>query len=172
MSDTGVATKAERDLAVLNGLAPADAHQALAECCAAERWITQMERSRPFATPEAALAHAEATFDTLTREDWLEAFAAHSRIGAPRAGDARGAAEQAGAAAASADEVAALLTGNERYEARFGHVFLIRASGLDAAEMLAALRERLGNPPERELAIAAGQQREITRLRLRALLAL
>ncbi len=130
-----------------------------------------MEGGSPYTTPEAVLDHAEAAFDALAREDWLQAFAAHARIGAPRADDGRGAAEQAGAATASADELAALRGLNDRYEARFGHVFLISASGLEARQMLAALRERLANPPARELEIVAAQQREITRLRLRALLA-
>ncbi|HWF75273.1 MAG TPA: 2-oxo-4-hydroxy-4-carboxy-5-ureidoimidazoline decarboxylase [Solirubrobacteraceae bacterium] len=167
MPDTVTAT----GVAALNGLAPARAREALAGCCASERWVTAMERARPYASAGAVLDHAEAAFDALADEDWLHAFAAHARIGAPRADDARGAAEQAGAGAASAEERAALETGNERYEAKFGHVFLIRASGLDAAHMLAALRERLENSPAQELALAARQQREITRLRLRALLA-
>jgi OHCU decarboxylase len=130
-----------------------------------------MECARPYASPQAVHDQAEAAFATLLREDWLQAFAAHARIGAPRAGDERGAAEQAGASSASAEELAALQADNDRYEAEFGHVFLIRAGGLDAGQMLAALRERLGNPPARELDIAAEQQREITRLRLQALLA-
>jgi OHCU decarboxylase len=175
MSDTPVATTSDREVTprveALNGLAPAEARQALAESCASERWVTHMQRALPYASPEAVLEEAEAAFDTLAREDWLEAFAAHARIGAPRAEDARGTAEQAGTASASADELAALQAGNERYEARFGHVFLIRASGLDAGQMLSALRERLDHPPARELDIAATQQREITRLRLLALLA-
>lgn len=164
MTNTGVATTP-------GGLAAAGTHEALAACCASERWITEMERGRPFASAGAVLTRCEAAFDALGPEDWLQAFAAHSRIGAPRAGDARGSAEQAGTAGASAEEMAALAQGNERYQARFGHVFLIRASGLGAGEMLAALDERLGHTPEQELAIAATQQREITRLRLRALLA-
>ncbi|HWF35676.1 MAG TPA: 2-oxo-4-hydroxy-4-carboxy-5-ureidoimidazoline decarboxylase, partial [Solirubrobacteraceae bacterium] len=140
------AATSNRDLAALNGLAPTDARATLRGCCASERWVTLMEGGRPFSSPEAVLAEAETAFDALGREDWLEAFAAHSRIGAPRAGDARGAAEQSGAARASAEELAELTAGNERYEAKFGHVFLIRASGLGAGEMLAALNERLGNP--------------------------
>jgi len=44
------------------------------------------------------------------------------------------------------------------------------ASGLGAAEMLARLRARLGNAPEAELAVAAEEQRRITRLRLDKLL--
>ena len=176
MSDSRVATTSDREVAptgvaALNDLAPEAARQALLGCCASRTWVTEMERGRPYASLEAALAHAEAAFSTLGGEDWLQAFGAHARIGAPRLDDALGVAEQAGASTASADELAALREGNERYEARFGHVFLIRARGLDAGQMLAALRERLGHPPARELEIASEQQREITRLRLRALLA-
>jgi OHCU decarboxylase len=176
MSDTRAATTSDRDVtpsgvAALNDLAPQDAYQALLGCCASERWAENMERARPYPAPQAVHEHAEAAFAALTPDDWQQAFGAHARIGAPRAGDERGAAEQAGASSASTEERAALQAGNERYEAKFGHVFLIRARGLDAGEMLAALNERLDNDPARELEIAAGQQREITRLRLQALLA-
>lgn len=130
-----------------------------------------MASGRPYVSAETLFDHADAAFAALTREDWLQAFAAHARIGAPRPGDAQGASEQAGAGTASDEERAALESLNDRYEAKFGHVFLIRARGLDAAQMLAALRERIDNPPARELEIAAAQQREITRLRLEALIA-
>jgi len=59
-----------------------------------------------------------------------------------------------------------LARGNADYEARFGHVFLISAAGRDAPEILAALDRRLGNDPETELRVAAGEHRRITRLRL------
>ncbi|HWC86455.1 MAG TPA: 2-oxo-4-hydroxy-4-carboxy-5-ureidoimidazoline decarboxylase [Solirubrobacteraceae bacterium] len=167
MADTRLAASG---LAALGALAPGEAREAFLGCCASERWATEMVAGGPYGSPEALMARAEAAFATLTREEWLEAFAAHARLGAPRPDDERGASEQAGAASASAAERAALQDGNARYEAKFGHVFLIRARGLDAGAMLAALRERLANRPERELAIAAAQQREITRLRLEALL--
>jgi 2-oxo-4-hydroxy-4-carboxy-5-ureidoimidazoline decarboxylase len=176
MFDSRAATTSDRDVtpsgvAALNELAPGDAYQALLGCCGSERWAENMTSARPFPSEAAVRDQAAAAFAALTREDWRQAICAHARIGAPRPGDERGAAEQAGASSASAEERAALQAGNERYEAKFGHVFLIRASGLDAAEMLAALNERLDNTPTRELEIAAGQQREITRLRLQALLA-
>jgi len=158
-------------VAALNRLSPEAAHQAFLGCCASERWVTQMERGRPYASSDAVFGQAVEAFDTLVREDWLQAFAAHARIGAPRAGDERGAKEQAGVSATDAEELAALRDGNQRYEAKFGHVFLIRASGLDAREILASLRQRLGNSPACELEIAADQQRETTRLRLGGLIA-
>ena len=71
---------------------------------------------------------------------------------------------------ASAETVAALAEENRRYEGRFGHVFLIFASGSTAEEVLAELRRRMVNSPETELDEAAGEHRKITRLRLKRML--
>jgi 2-oxo-4-hydroxy-4-carboxy-5-ureidoimidazoline decarboxylase len=121
----------------------------------------------PYPTPAALREAAASAFDELGREDWLEAFAAHARIGEPRVGDARGATEQAGMSGAVASELRELARLNSEYEARFGHVFLICASGLDASQMLAALRERIGNDAATEFELATAEQRKITALRLR-----
>jgi len=66
--------------------------------------------------------------------------------------------------------LAALAAGNLAYERRFGHVFLIFASGRSAEDLLAALHQRLDNDPEVELRVAAAEQRKITALRLDKLL--
>ena len=71
---------------------------------------------------------------------------------------------------ASASEVAALGEANRAYESRFGHVFIVCASGRTASEILAILRERMNNDPETELQVAAREQQKITRLRLDGLL--
>ncbi len=150
----------------LDALDPAGARAVLLELAGSRRWASLMLRARPYGSPDALVAAADAAFDALDDDDWREAFAAHSPIGAPRPGDARGAAEQAAGATATPAQVAALAAGNARYAARFGHVFLIRAAGRDAAQILEALRSRLGNDPETELRLAAEQQREITHRRL------
>mgnify|MGYP003340867131 CR=1 FL=1 len=59
-----------------------------------------------------------------------------------------------------------LRDGNTAYEARYGHIFIVRATGLTAEEMLRRLQDRMDNAPEAELRIAAGEQARITRLRL------
>jgi 2-oxo-4-hydroxy-4-carboxy-5-ureidoimidazoline decarboxylase len=64
-----------------------------------------------------------------------------------------------------------LAEANREYEARFGYIFIVCATGKSAAEMLAILERRLRNDPDAELAIAAEEQRRITRLRLAKLLA-
>lgn len=139
---------------------------ALRELCGSRRWVELMEAGGPYPGTAELQAAAERAFDALAPEDWREAFAAHSSIGAPRAGDAVGAGEQAGIDGADAAVRAELAAANLAYQQRFGFVFLIRARGRSADEMLAALRERLDNPPEVEFANACAQQREITAMRL------
>lgn len=121
---------------------------------------------------------AERAWWGLPPADWTEAFGAHPRIGeAGNDGGRRRATgapawpqeEQSGAADATAEARRALAEGNRKYEKRFGHVFLICATGRHAEEMLAELRRRLHNDPAAELRIAAGEQAKITRLRLEKL---
>src|SRR5262249_53664560 len=99
--------------------------------------------------------------------DWLRAFAAHPRIG-EKGGDAPATSEreQSGVRRASSRTLASLAEENRRYEARFGHVFLIAARGRGAEDILYSLRQRLINDPATELDAAAAEQRKITRLRL------
>jgi 2-oxo-4-hydroxy-4-carboxy-5-ureidoimidazoline decarboxylase len=108
-----------------------------------------MVAARPFETLDSALARSDEVLADLAWPDVLAALAAHPRIGDRAAGPSREATwsrqEQAGAANVAGDVRAALHDGNIAYEERFGHVFLIRASGRTAAEMLAALTERLGH---------------------------
>ncbi len=66
--------------------------------------------------------------------------------------------------------MAALATGNQDYETRFGFIFIVCATGKSSEEMLAILKERLQNDAETEIALAAEEQRKITRLRLEKLL--
>ena len=154
--------------AYLNSLPLPAARTALGRCCGARRWVEAMLAARPFASDAELLAAAERVWWGLGRTDWLEAFAAHPRIGGGALTDwARR--EQAGADGAAGATLAALAQGNLTYEERFGHVFLINAAGRSAEEMLEALRERLRGDPETELAEATEQQRQITRNRLEKL---
>ena len=76
------------------------------------------------------------------------------------------AAEQSGAAAASDQVRQGLTEGNLAYEKRFGHVFLICASGLSGQEMLTALQARLENDQDAERAVVRAELLKITRLRM------
>jgi 2-oxo-4-hydroxy-4-carboxy-5-ureidoimidazoline decarboxylase len=171
MRDASAVTRADPDavtvgLRDLNTLPEADALAALREISGSTRWAQLMAGGRPFAAVAQLMAAAQDAFDRLEDSDWLESFAAHSPLGAPREGDGRGTREQSGLAGASEAQRAELREGNERYRARFGYGFLIRARGRQIDEVLAELRRRLENSVEAELAVAAAQQREITRLRL------
>ncbi len=154
----------------LNGLPAGAARAALGRCCRARRWVDAMLDMRPFASDDALFAAAERAWWALGREDWLEAFGGHRRIG-QHAVDPWARSEQAGVSGAGEDTRAALAQGNRAYEERFGYVFLICAAGKSATEMLGALRGRLGNDPATELGIAAAEQAKITRLRLEKLAA-
>jgi 2-oxo-4-hydroxy-4-carboxy-5-ureidoimidazoline decarboxylase len=148
----------------------------LRQCCGSTRWVDAMMARRPFGSQAAMLAAALDVWDGLTPADWLEAFADHPRIGDREALRHRfvgtrhlAAEEQAGASGASEEVLAALEAENRAYEERYGYIFIVCATGLTAAEMLAKLRDRLPNDPDTELRIAAEEQARITALRLRRL---
>jgi 2-oxo-4-hydroxy-4-carboxy-5-ureidoimidazoline decarboxylase len=163
-------------LADLNALDADAAARALLGCCGSTRWAREMSSARPFASAAAMAAKADAMADGLAAADWLEAFAAHPRIGEPAgAGKAGGAGgwsddEQRGVAGAAEITRARLAQANREYEARFGYIFIVCATGKGAAEVLGLIERRLTNDPAAELGVAAGEQRKITQLRLVKLL--
>jgi 2-oxo-4-hydroxy-4-carboxy-5-ureidoimidazoline decarboxylase len=182
-------------LADLNTVDTATAIRELLRCCGSVRWAEQVAAARPYSSLEQLLATAGMAWSSLDRGDWLEAFAAHPRIGASSAGEAGGTGkpsraggggrsalsvgahtgwseeEQAGARSAGDEVRESLATRNQEYESRFGHIFIVCATGKSAGEMLALLEQRLSNDPVQELQLAAGEQWKITRLRLAKLLA-
>jgi len=156
--------------AYINALSADAAAAALARCCASKQWVKRMLAGRPFASDQELFRASEREWWGLDRGDWLEAFAAHPRIG-ERTTDTWSSGEQGGLAPAGADLRHALREDNGSYERRFGHVYLVCATGRSAAELLTDLRERLTNEPDKELRVAAGEQAKITHLRLEKLVA-
>jgi 2-oxo-4-hydroxy-4-carboxy-5-ureidoimidazoline decarboxylase len=163
---------------LLNQLPAGQARAAFGRCCGAVRWVEGMLEARPFRDEPHLYAAAEDAWNRLSPDDWREAFGHHPRIGDKDALRARFAStrdwargEQAGALLASEEVVDALARENQAYEERFGHIFILCATGKTAAEMLDLLRARQGNDPSTELRIAAAEQAKITRLRLEKLLA-
>jgi allantoicase len=133
----------------------------LGACCGSTRWAREMGDARPadlFAACDAVMAR-------LSREDLLEAFAAHPPIGATRLGT-WSTQEQAGLADADDRMLARIAEQNAAYQARFGHVYLVCATGRGPAELLAILDRRLAHDPATELRVAAEELRRITRIRL------
>jgi allantoicase len=141
----------------------------LRSCCASSKWIAGMTIGRPFSDWNELVAASDRVASDLTPEDWQEAFRGHPRIGETREGARWSSDEQSGTRAASGENMEALASGNREYEQKFGHVFLICATGRSADEMLANLRQRMKNDPATEMRVAADEQRKITALRLEKL---
>lgn len=161
----------------LNAMRPAEAREELTRCCGAHRWVERMLAARPFPSPKALFDAADRIWRDLNEHDYKEAFEHHPRIGDVEslrkkfASTANWASqEQAGAAAADEATLQGLAEGNKAYEAKFGHIFIVCATGKTAAEMLALLQARLPNDPATEVANAAEEQRKITRIRLEKLI--
>ncbi len=152
-----------------NAADEAAARGALLRCCGSKQWADRMLAQRPFRDRQALISTAEAVWRRLAPEDWLEAFAAHPRIGEKKLA-AWASQEQNGVHSASAQLLERLAKDNREYEQRFGWIFLINATGKSAPEMLGSLQARLTNSPAEELSIAATEQAKITELRLNKLL--
>jgi 2-oxo-4-hydroxy-4-carboxy-5-ureidoimidazoline decarboxylase len=153
---------------------PADqAVQALRACNAAPRFAAELVAGRPYRDAETLVARAEEVARALPWEDVAVALAAHPRIGDRVEGGSAEAEssrrEQSSMSGADDGTRAALEEGNRAYEERFDHVFLIRASGREPADMLAELRRRLGNDEETERAEVTEQLAQISALRVKAL---
>ncbi len=130
-----------------------------------------MADGRPYADFESLRNAASASLSDLTDDDWLAAAKAHPRIG-ESGGDAPhvSAREQSQAMRGAAQTLTALAAENRQYEDRFGHVFLIRASGRSAEEILAELRRRIANDPVTEVRTEIKRELgEIAMLRLERL---
>jgi len=185
-------------LAWFNGLTAAAAQRELLACCAAPAWAEQVDAGRPYESLAELERRSDAAVAAMTRADLAAALAGHPRIGDRRVvsgGDAGradknqagggvgggshgggGAAawsrqEQSGVAGAAEEITRALADGNAAYERRFGHIYLVCASGRSAAELLSVLRARLGNHPEAEWQVVRTELGKINQLRLRKLFA-
>src|SRR5580765_5907106 len=127
----------------LNELTAREAEAEFLKCCGSHRWAQAMAADRPFVSEEELFAQADDVSSSLTDEDWLQAFRAHPKIGENKAAAGQtsqeanwSAQEQSGIQAAATDTIARLGSGNRDYEARFGFIFIVCASGKSSDEML------------------------------------
>jgi 2-oxo-4-hydroxy-4-carboxy-5-ureidoimidazoline decarboxylase len=155
-------------VAELDELPAAPAADALRACCGSSRWVAEMVARRPYHTLDAVLTESDDVWWSLEPGDWREAFAHHPRIGERAVGEA--AREQAGMDHADDGVRARMADANRAYERRFGHIYIVCATGKSAGELLSLAESRLANDAETELRVAAEEQRRITRLRLETLL--
>jgi 2-oxo-4-hydroxy-4-carboxy-5-ureidoimidazoline decarboxylase len=156
-------------LEALNAMPAAQASEHLLACCTSERWIHNVMSGRPYGSVGEILGRSDESVAGLDRRDLEQALAGHPRIGArSAAGPSRQ--EQAGVQGADQATLRALAEGNEAYERRFHHIYLVCATGRSAGELLALLRERLGHDPGTEWGIVRRELGKINRIRLRQLL--
>ncbi|MET9390911.1 2-oxo-4-hydroxy-4-carboxy-5-ureidoimidazoline decarboxylase [Streptomyces sp. NPDC006624] len=153
-------------LARFNALEEQAARAALHEVCASTAWAKRLTAARPYAGREDLYAASDAATAQLTAADLDEAMAGHPPIGRPRPGDPTSAREQRGMAGASDALKAEMLELNLAYQEKFGHVFLICATGRTGEQMRDAVRDRIGNTPEREREIVRTELGKINRIRL------
>ncbi|HYY42643.1 MAG TPA: 2-oxo-4-hydroxy-4-carboxy-5-ureidoimidazoline decarboxylase, partial [Pyrinomonadaceae bacterium] len=123
-------------LARLNALPAADAARALGTCCGATAWAQAMVARRPFTDVSELLLAADEIWWSLGTRDWHEAFSSHPKIGEHKAARTQAAQaahwsaqEQSGARDADATTRATLAAANRAYEEKFGHIFIVCATG-------------------------------------------
>ena len=165
------------NFAELNQTSRAKAVEAFLTCCGSSRWAEKMADRRPYDSVQDLFRFADSFWWNLSAEDWLEAFAAHPRIGDLdslrekfKSTNEWAGREQSGVREASDDVLQRLARGNADYEDKFGYIFIVCATGKSAGEMLELLERRLMNVPDEEIRNAAEEQRKITQLRLKKLI--
>jgi 2-oxo-4-hydroxy-4-carboxy-5-ureidoimidazoline decarboxylase len=148
----------------------------LQKCCGSASWIEKMMDAPPAEDLVDLEETAEEKWWECSERDWLQAFEHHPKIGdinslkEKYANTVEWASnEQSGVNVASDEILIALAKGNDDYEQKFGHIFIVCATGKSAGEMLEILQSRLPNSAEDEIKIAADEQLKITKLRLEKL---
>lgn len=159
-------------LAEFNAAPAADLTASLLACCDVPNWATVVRDGRPYGDVASLIDRADRAALMFCETDVDRALAAHPRIGERVHGastEARWSRREQAGVDGDEDTQAALLDGNRAYEVRFGRVFLICATGLSGAEILAAQTDRLGNDDDTEATVVADELRKIALLRLRRL---
>lgn len=161
----------------INQLEIKELEKKLEQCCASTKWYKELAAAFPFDRVEDLNAASDRIWDNCSEVDYLEAFEGHPKIGdvSSLAKKFQGTKEWAGneqglVNQASMSVIRDLAKGNAAYEARFGFIFIVFATGKTAQQMLDLLLERLPNRRAEELEIAAVEQHKITTLRIQKLL--
>ncbi|MDJ1132872.1 2-oxo-4-hydroxy-4-carboxy-5-ureidoimidazoline decarboxylase [Streptomyces iconiensis] len=153
-------------LAWFNSAEEPAARAALHEMCAAGAWGSTLLAQRPYGSVEDLFRTSDDATAALTDADLAEAMAGHPPIGRPKPGDPTSSREQRGMEGSSEALKAEMLELNLAYQERFGHVFLICATGLTGEQMRDAVRHRLDNSPQQERETVRRELAKINRIRL------
>lgn len=163
-------------ISAFNSLSEKETKAELTRCCGSSLWVSEMMKACPIDSLDDAFKKSKYVNGMLKKEDWLEAFSHHPRIGdidnlrKRFASTASWSANEQGSLS-YADEktLHELKQLNDEYFEKFGFIFIICASGKSASEMLDALKARLPNDADTEIKNAAKEQSKITELRLEKL---
>lgn len=160
----------------VNGLPPEKFRATFAQCLNIGRWVESMLDERPFPDRSALLAAADRHARTITADELASALARHPRIGERASGAdresawSRGEQAQFGATSGSEEPVPgatdAFQVAQVAYEARFGHIYLVCATGRTRDEILADIRARLSNDTASEQRVVIDELRKIALLRI------
>jgi 2-oxo-4-hydroxy-4-carboxy-5-ureidoimidazoline decarboxylase len=167
------------ELARFNALSAAGAREELLTCCNSPVWADRMASGRPYSSARDAVRQSSAIVAMLSVPELESALAGHPRIGERPAADGQGSSrsgewsrqEQSGAAASDEETARALAEANVEYEGRFGHIYLVSASGRSARQLLDLLRARLRNSPATEWQVVRTELQKINEIRLVKMLA-
>ncbi len=159
-------------LRAFNGMPSDEAERHLRSACSSPAWAEAVAGRRPFSSAGDLFGAADAELAALSEGEVDAALAGHPRIGErPQgAGGVQSRREQSGVEGAHEATLAAIAGGNQEYESRFGHVYLVCATGKSADELLRILRDRLGNPPATERRVLRQELSKINRIRLARML--
>lgn len=160
-------------LAEFNLLSNAKVQELLFKCCGCTAWAEQLAHEIPFASIRELKHKSDNIWFSCDHSSWMEAFTHHPKIGDLKSLEEKFAstkhlasAEQSGIDSSATEVLKQLKEGNDRYEDKFGYIFIVCATGKSADEMLSLLQQRLNNDRSDEIKIAINEQNKITHLRL------
>ena len=150
-----------------NALPAGEARSLVAGCLGVPRWVDEVVAARPYADAELLFKQGHDSALALSDDELAQALSRHPRIGERReAEDAEARHSRDEQSGVRAEDAERLRAANAAYEARFGHVFLIRAAGRSSEEILAELERRLANDDATEREETVTALRDIALLRL------
>lgn len=153
-------------LEAFNELPSEQVREVLLACCSSRAWSDRVSAGRPYGSTAQLHAASDEAVAAMTEADLDEALAGHPRIGErPGSGHSGWSAREQSGVAGSGE----LATANREYEERFGHVYLVCATGRTGSELLEILRQRLGNDPATERGVVRDELGKINKIRLERL---
>jgi len=157
----------------LNNLPQSQFRKEILKCCGSTKWVDRMVKELPFDSEQELLSKADSIWLKCLKNDWLEAFSHHPKIGDLKSFEEKyvntskwAKQEQAGLSTTNKEIVQQFAELNQRYEKRFGFIFIVFATGKSALEMKELLEKRINNNPDDEIKIAAVEQNKIIKLRI------